>query len=690
MSGELALPCIMIASRDTLLKAGSAAGGWTRRTTYLKKWLVLGTVIGIVAGLGAIVFFLALTEATHLLLEALGGYTPPAPAGEGGGSGDTDFSRPWAIPLIVAAGGLVSGLIVFTLAPEAEGHGTDAAIEAVNTNPRMIRMRAVFVKLVASAITIGSGGSAGREGPTAQISAGFGSFLARTLDLSPRDARIAVAVGIGSGIGAIFGAPLGGALLCGSIVYRDDFEFEAIIPGLFTSIVSYAVYGSVLGFDPLFGYAATDYRFDEPLQLVWFAVIGILAGFIGLAYAKTFYLTVDVTRRLPGSRIVKPAIGGLLVGLIALGLPEILGSGYGWVQKGLDRTELLAMPLWLILILPLAKILATSLSIGTGGSGGIFGPGLVIGAFTGAAVWRVLEPFAPAVPDSPAPFVIVGMMACFGAIARVPLAVMLMVAEMTGSLTILTPAMIAVGLSYLIVRSSGDTIYRSQLENRDEARSARLKRELPLLRRVAVADAMIRPRVVLTADTPAAGAVEALSSGHLPGAPVVDGNGRFVGSIALDDLTGLPDSESVGRRVDVASPTVPVDAHLDQAVDGLTDGYRWLTVLDDDRRVRGVVGIREIVHGYHTAIAADLVRFDAASTHEDLLDVTVAASSTVVGRSLGDNAIPDSVIVVAVLRGDAVLPGVAATILQAGDVLTLVGRHDDLAAVSALLEPAVN
>lgn len=439
---------------------------WVRNLGYVRKWLVLGIVIGIIAGLGAVVFYWALTQATQLLLVELGGYTPPSAAGDGGGDGSGSFSRAWAIPVVVCLGGLVSGLLVFTLAPEAEGHGTDAAIEAYHKDPKMIRVRAVLVKLVASAITIGSGGSGGREGPTAQISAGFGSLLARTLNLSLRDGRIAVAVGIGSGIGAIFGAPLGGALLCGAIVFKEDFDFDVLIPGLITSIVSYCVFGTFLGFGPLFGYVATDYRFDDPVQLVWFAVVGVLAGLVGLCYSKGFYLAVDLFRRLPIARFLRPALGGLMVGLLALAIPQVLGSGYGWVQESVTRADLMAIPLWVILVLPLAKILATALSIGSGGSGGIFGPGMVIGAFTGAAVWRVLEPIAPAVPDSPAPFVIAGMMACFGSVARAPLAVMIMVAEMTGSITLLAPAMISVGLAYLIVRRSGETIYRAQLPGR--------------------------------------------------------------------------------------------------------------------------------------------------------------------------------------------------------------------------------
>ena len=180
------------------------------------------------AGIGAIVFYEALLACTHFFLGTLAGYHVPTPVSEGGHGASKSFTRPWALPLVVGLGALLGGIIVFRFAPEAEGHGTDAAISAVHHNPRGIRFRAVIVKIVASALTIGAGGSGGREGPTGQISAGFASLLARELDLSPADARTAVVTGIGSGIGAIFGAPLGGAVLACEILYRDDFDAAAL------------------------------------------------------------------------------------------------------------------------------------------------------------------------------------------------------------------------------------------------------------------------------------------------------------------------------------------------------------------------------------------------------------------------------------------------------------------------------
>ncbi|HEX3948130.1 MAG TPA: chloride channel protein, partial [Acidimicrobiales bacterium] len=382
------------------------ASRWLDGASYLQKWLVLGVLIGAMAGVGAIVFYEALLGTTRLFLGILAGYQVPTPVGEGGHAASASFSRPWALPLVVGLGALLGAILVFRFAPEAEGHGTDAAISAVHHNPRGIRFRAVVVKIVASAVTIGSGGSGGREGPTGQISAGFASLLARQLDLSPADARIAVSTGIGSGIGAIFGAPLGGAVLATEIPYRDDFDAGALLPCFIASIVGYVIFGAAEGFSPLFGFN-TSYRFTDPAHLVWFALIGILGGLVGLLYAKGFYGAMAAFGRLRVPRWAKPAIGGLLVGSIAIAIPEVLGTGYGWIQQSLG-SQLLHLPLWIVLVLPFARIVATGLSIGSGGSGGIFGPGMVIGAFVGASVWRLFEPIVPSMGHNPAPYVIFG------------------------------------------------------------------------------------------------------------------------------------------------------------------------------------------------------------------------------------------------------------------------------------------
>ena len=235
---------------------------------YLLKWLLISVAIGLVAGVGALAFFEAIRLSTQFLLGKLVGYLPPDPLGEGtmGVMALWAAPRAWLLPVVTAAGGLLSGIIVFTLAPEAEGHGTDAAIAAFHQG-KAIRARIPLVKLVASAITIGSGGSGGREGPAAQISAGFGSLLGNLLHLDIQDRRIAIATGIGAGIGAIFRAPLGGAVLAAEILYKHDLEVEAIIPALIASIVGYSVFGAWMGWTPIF-VTSGNLAFTSPLQLL--------------------------------------------------------------------------------------------------------------------------------------------------------------------------------------------------------------------------------------------------------------------------------------------------------------------------------------------------------------------------------------------------------------------------------------
>jgi CIC family chloride channel protein len=676
-----------VLGRTSWRAAMTRASRWLGGASYLQKWLILGVLIGTMAGIGAIVFYEALLVCTHFFLGTLAGYHVPTPTGEGGHRASATFTRPWAIPLVVGLGALLGAILVFRFAPEAEGHGTDAAISAVHHNPRGIRFRAVVVKIVASALTIGSGGSGGREGPTGQISAGFASLLARELDLSPADARIAVVTGIGSGIGAIFGAPLGGAVLATEILYRDDFDAEALLPSFVASLVGYVIFGAFIGFTPLFGFAGS-YHFTDIAHLPWFALIGVLGGVIGILYAKSFYGMVDLFARIPIPRWVKPAVGGVLVGLMALAIPEVLGTGYGWIQQGLGR-QLLTLPLWIVLILPFARILATSLSIGSGGSGGIFGPGMVIGAFVGASVWRLFEPVIPSMGHNPAPYVIIGMMCCFGGISRAPLAVMLMVAEMTGSLSILGPAMIAVGLAWFIVRRSDDTIYRSQLKSKADAPAQRLITGMPLLSSVAVSHAMAQPRLVLSGATTVAKARHELEEEGLTGAPVVDTEGRFEGTVSLGsfraDRSG--DDRRVGTMVDISAPTVSDAANLDIAVEGITAASQhWVAVLDGERKVVGTVATSDVVRGYRLGLLASLQRMNADEGPGSSERLRVAPGSPLADRRLRDAELPPSIIITTIQRNrDLVVPD-GETLIGPGDELVVIGTPRDLSATRTLAE----
>jgi CIC family chloride channel protein len=637
-----------------------------RSADYLRKWVVLGGLIGIISGLGAALFFLALELATRVLLGGLAGFTPASPVGEGAHP-IADAARPWAIPLVVALGGLVSGIIVFRLAPEAEGHGTDAAIAAFHHGARRIRARIPAIKLVASAITIGAGGSGGREGPTAQIGAGFGSWLARVLDLDARDARIAVACGMGAGIGAIFRAPLGGAVLAAEIPYRDDVESEALVPAFVASIVSFSIFGAIAGYAPIFGRVAGA-GFTDARQLVYYALIGLVAGAVGRLYIRGF---ADATRwfgRWSLPRELRPAVAGFVVGCLGLVVPGALGTGYGWVQAAFDRQGLLALPLWIVLVLPFAKILATSLSIGSGGSGGIFGPGMVIGGLLGASAWRILEPIAPAVPADPSGFVIVAMMALFGSIAHAPLAVMLMVAEMTDSLSMLAPAMLAIGVASLIV---GDrTIYASQLRSRAESPAHQFRFALPLMAAIPAGDAARAPRLVLSVADTVAAARERLIAVGLPGAPVVDRDGSLRGSVSLDDLAAA-DASAHLADLSLNGPVVTVDDGLDDALAVLAESHRaWAPVSSDDRLV-GVLSVNDVLGAYRTALAANVRQVRSVGQAGALVEAEVSAVSGLVQQRVADAPWPRDTVVVSIARGDRLIVPRGDVVVHAGDRLTI-------------------
>jgi H+/Cl- antiporter ClcA len=652
-----------------------------RSASYLRKWVVLGAVIGVVGGLGAILFYTALELATKFFLGFLGGYTPPSPAGEGGAPMG-EFARAWAIPLVVGLGGLISGILVFRFAPEAEGHGTDAAIAAYHHNPRGIRGRIPLVKLVASAVTIGSGGSGGREGPTAQISAGFGSFLGRMLDLDARDARIAVAVGMAAGIGAIFRAPLGGAILGAELLYRDDVESDALVPSFIATIVAYSIFGAVEGFTPIFGVQASS-SFSNPVQLAWYALIGVACGLVGLLYINSFYGVTARFRRWSPPRWLKPAIAGFAVGCIGLVIPGALGTGYGFVQAGLDRQALLAIPIWMVLVLPFAKILATSLSIGSGGSGGIFGPGMFIGGMLGAGIWRLLEPIAPAIPVDPAPFVIVAMMALFGSVAHAPLAVMLMVAEMTGNLSMLAPAMVAVGLATFVVGNK--SIYRSQLATRADSPSQRFRFALPLLAAVPVGGAVRQARAVVRAEESVAAVRARLEAAGVPGAPVLHGDGTVAGVVDLADLEGVPGDDAVGRHLAADVPLLTADDGLDDALGSLADHHRdWAPVVSGGR-LSGTLSIRDAMAAYRAALNGNVRQVRGLRTGGVIIEAEVCADCALSGRRVADVPWPSDAVLVAVEREGALIVPRGDVVLLAGDRVSIFAVPGAAAKVEALL-----
>lgn len=448
------------------------------------KWIVLSALVGVASGVGAILFHLAGQAVTEIGLVQVAGFAPGEAAGEHNlfaahrAAAARDFA-PWMIVMVMTVGGLLSGWLVYTFAPSAEGHGTDAAIDAFHNRRGFIHWRVPVVKTLASAITIGTGGSAGREGPIAQIGAGFGSVTATLLKLSPRDRRVMLAAGMGAGVGAIFRAPLAGALFAAEILYSEsDFEADVVIPAATASIIGYSVYCSTLSeeirYAPLFS-LPDRLTPGTILELVPYSLLAVVLVAVAVLYIKAFYGIHHLFSQMPVPRVMRPAIGAVLAGLIGVSLMQlfagdrrvlaVLSTGYGTLQDAMRDAAQVGIPV--LLTVALVKILTTSLTIGSGGSGGVFGPSMTIGGCTGAAFGVWMHSLWPAAARYPEAFAIVGMAGFFAGSAHAPFSTIIMVSEMTGGYDLLLPTMWVSTLTFILCRPW--KLYSKQVPTRIES-----------------------------------------------------------------------------------------------------------------------------------------------------------------------------------------------------------------------------
>ena len=585
------------------------------------KWLVLSALVGIVAGLGAIAFHYLCQGVLQLGLVEFTGYSPQEPAGEylrfDGGS--APFSI-WRIVALMTAGGLVSGLLVFTFAPEAEGHGTDAAIESFHHKRGLIRPRIPAVKMLASAITLGTGGSGGREGPIAQIGAGFGSFLATHLKLPIRDRRVLLAAGMGAGVGAIFKAPLAGALFAGEILYREmEFESDVIIPAAIASIISYTVFALSLPettrFLPLFGETA-QFRMGSFLELIPLAVLALALVLAGILYIKIFYGTQKAFHKIPLPPALRAALGAGLAGLFAAGLYfafnedksvlAVLSTGYGALQQSLDSTDGLSAAV--LLTIAFGKIVTTSLTIGSGGSAGVFGPSMVIGGCIGGAMGKYFHQLWPEVVAQPGAYVIVGMAGFFAGCAHAPFSTLIMVSEITGDYQLLLPAMWVCTLCFLLCRRW--TLYQKQVSTRLASPAHRGDFIYDVLEGASVKDVFTPERrfEVVPESMTLDKIVHLLAETQQPYFPVVNETEEFVGIFSATDVRSYTIDRSIWS-VAIARDLMVTDVLTVVLEDDLHTALRRFTtrnidelpVVDSDnpRRLLGMLRRKDTIAFYN-------------------------------------------------------------------------------------------
>jgi len=577
---------------------------WPSRTflkSVVREFLpvVLGAFIGIGGGLGAVGFKLLLDLTRQAAWQQKGDF----PGIVGGWS-------PFFILLIPAAGGLVVGLITWFFAREARGHGVPEVISAIVRRRGVIRPRVVFAKALASAVCIGSGGSCGREGPIAQIGSAWGSAVGQWLPWERGRMRVLVGAGAAAGISATFNAPIAGAIFALEVLLRD-FRLKNLTPILVSGVMAVTVSHTLLADETIF--AIPPYQHTHPFELVFYAILGLGAGVIGVTFTRLLYAVEDVSDRVPLPGWLKPALGGLGVGAIALVVPQVMGVGYVTVSAALDpantwRLEaahlggLTALTLFGLLA---AKMIATSVTLGFGGSGGIFAPSLFMGASFGGLIGYLIHGLYPGAGYAgPGAFALVGMAAMVAATTRAPLTAMLILVEMTNDYYLILPLMLATVVATVAAKLlESESIYTIKLVRRGE----RIKygADLAILEKIPVSEVVETDLVVLGEETPMDAIIQVVQGGRHNDLPLVDADGRVKGMVYFRDLKLVMREHALDRVLIAADfmrevpETIRPEDTLDRAVALLSDpNADVLPVVDDQGKFVGIVSRADVMNRY--------------------------------------------------------------------------------------------
>ena len=507
-----------------------------RKAAQYRRTFLISVTIGILSGLFAVAFIKAIGFFSHLFLGKVVDYTPPVAFGEEESSGIFEFlmRRRFLLPLTVAFGGLLSGLIIHLFSPESAGVGTDAAIKAFHRR-LPLGIKTALAKLLTSSITIGSGGVSGREGPIALIGASIGTFISKVLKMSEKERNIALATGLGAGISAVFKAPLAGAIISSEVFYKEDFEIEALLPSFIASVISCMVSGIFFGFQPLFYTDIPPFRGLSVEVFVGYIFLGFVSALVSYLLIYTFFRVNDYFSSLNVHPVLKPAIGGLVAGTIGMVNPIAIGNAYGWIQMVLNRDFSCITPLMVVSGIFLS-ILALSFTLGSGGSGGVFGPSLVIGGLTGASICMMLNSAVSGHPFNIASMTIVGMISTFAATAKAPLSTIVLVAEMTRGYELLVPSIISVSIAHLL--SGERSIFPSQVKRRIDSPAHADEYRAFMLQRAKVRDVMKSPVITLSPDDSVLSAQKIMEERFISGIPIVEGK-TVVGLITSSDVLSV-------------------------------------------------------------------------------------------------------------------------------------------------------
>ncbi|MBO8181363.1 MAG: chloride channel protein [Archaeoglobus sp.] len=555
------------------------------------KFNLLAIVTGVTCGFIAIGFRYLIFGFNDLFFNGLGSLL--------------SFISPYYLVLIPAIGGIFVGILTYYFAPEAKGHGVPEVMNAVALQGGRIRPRVVAVKALASSICIGSGGSAGREGPIVQMGSATGSTIAQLLRLTPYQTKILVACGAAGGIAGTFNTPIAGVLFSLELIIRElkirSFA-PIVISSVFATIVS-RILLRLLGVKTAFVFEVPPYTLNTPYEIFFYLFLGILAGIVALTYTKTLYRIEDFFEAIKIPEFVKPSIGGFIVGIIGLivflttGKTHTFGVGYESIELLFKGNLVFEVVLALVFL----KIIATSITLGSGGSGGIFAPSLFIGSMLGAAYGMILQMFFPTIVSNYVAYAIVGMAAVFAGASRATLTSIIIVFEMTGDYAIILPLMFACVISCTFFSIfSEDTIYTLKLRRRGIIIEQEM--DINLMRTIRVKDIMKKDVDTVREDTPVSELSRRMTkTGHM-GFPVVR-DGKLVGIVTHSDFENIADTRGL-YVLDIMTTDV-IKAYPDETLEDVImkaagKDVSHFPVVDpaDDSRLIGFFTKGDIIRAY--------------------------------------------------------------------------------------------
>lgn len=632
--------------------------------------LTMAAIVGVASGAGAVLFIAAIEVFHRLFFEE--GRTALSFLGSG------------YVILLPVIGGLIVGPLVHFLAPEAKGHGVPEVMTAMAVRGGRIRPMVILVKAVGSAITIGSGGSVGREGPIVQIGAAIGSVVGQRFKLSHTRILALVGSGAAAGVAATFNAPIAGVMFALEVLL-GEYTVPAVSTMVFSAVSASVISRLFLGDHPSFVVPA--YSLVSSWELLLYLGLGVVSALGAGLFVRTLYFSEDLFDGLRFPPYMKPVIGGLLLGLLGFVLPQVFGTGFGVVEEVLNGS----LAFWLLLVLIFAKILATSITLGAGFSGGVFAPALMVGAVLGGAYGKVVHTLLPAFTATSGAYATVGMAAVFAAAARAPITSIIILFELTLDYRIMLPLMFAtVVATVLAARIEPESIYTLKLVRRGI--DFRGRAGLGVTAGVMVGDVMTPMSAMHTADPDMT--LNELASlfqetGH-HGVPVVDQGSHLAGIVTLRDLeTGLTMSggetqvrEVMTRELELAYSDESLEMVLRRS--GSFDVGRIPVVdRDDPTHVLGVLRRGDILRAYTSALAKQEDWFHTLDrrrvehvTGTHVVEIDLTEDDAAVGKALGELNLPPECLIISIHRkGRRIVPQ-GATRLRAGDHVVALSPYD--------------